>query len=343
MDINEIIPYARNARHNKKAIPAVADSIRQFGLRGQIVLESRENPVIVTGHTRVEACKSLGWKEIPDENIAYCDGLTEDEIKAYRIADNKTGEISTWNISMLKSEVKSIGKLDMTKFGCDFKSKDLMYGAERLKTDKGYNLDIVNRYDCGISGMPELPAIDCKPDDFMGFILGGDDYKRSLYKVEPTAAEKKEIKLREQAGERIKQIGFEYRNKGSETRHEIEKLEEKRKQVYASTAAGIRAQAAERQARRQDAFESLVKERTRLQAEALQWQNSRQFNRERRERRRKVYIELGGRNTRRGQEARKIADKLGEGYRDIVNNRIKELNKVLSGGVNSPLLDEYLS
>lgn len=45
----------------------------------------------------------------------------------------------------------------------------------------------------------------------------------------------------------------------------------------------------------------------------------------------------------RGQEARKIADKLGEGYRDIVNNRIKELNKVLSGGVNSPLLDEYLS
>lgn len=169
MDINEIIPYARNARHNKKAIPAVADSIRQFGLRGQIVLESRENPVIVTGHTRVEACKSLGWKEIPDENIAYCNGLTEDEIKAYRIADNKTGEISTWNISMLKSEVKSIGKLDMSKFGCDFKSKNLTYGAERLKTDKGYNLDIVNRYDCGESGMPDIPAIDCKPDDFMGF------------------------------------------------------------------------------------------------------------------------------------------------------------------------------
>lgn len=162
MDINEIIPYARNARHNKKAIPAVADSIRQFGLRGQIVLESRENPVIVTGHTRVEVCKSLGWKEIPDENIAYCDGLTEDEIKAYRIADNKTGEISTWNISMLKSEVKSIGKLDMSKFGCDFKSKNLAYGAERLKTDKGYSLDIINRYGCGASGMPELPAIDCE-------------------------------------------------------------------------------------------------------------------------------------------------------------------------------------
>ena len=139
------------------------------------------------------------------------------------------------------------------------------------------------------------------------------------------------------------QRGYEYNYKAQDTRDEIIKLQDRRKQVYANTAEGIRVQAAERQARRQDAFESLVKERTRLQAEALQWQNSRQFNRERRERRRKVDIELGGRNTRRGQEARKIADKLGEGYRDIVNNRIKELNKVLSGGVNSPLLDEYLS
>jgi hypothetical protein len=173
-------------------------------------------------------------------------------------------------------------------------------------------------------------------------IMGGDDYKRSLYKVEPTAAEKKEIKLREQAGERIKQIGFEYRNRGSETRHEIEKLEEKRKQVYASTAAGIRAQAAERQARRQTAFESIVKERTRLQTEAAQWSNSRAFRREQQERRRKADIEIGGRNTRRGQEARAVVDRLGAGYRDIVNNRIKELNKVINAGVNSPLLDEYL-
>ena len=53
MKISDIIPYERNARHNKKAIPAVADSIREFGLRGQIVLESRQNPVIVTGHIRV--------------------------------------------------------------------------------------------------------------------------------------------------------------------------------------------------------------------------------------------------------------------------------------------------
>lgn len=173
-------------------------------------------------------------------------------------------------------------------------------------------------------------------------ILGGEDYKRSLYKVEPTAAEKKEIKLREQAGERIKQIGFEYRNKGSETRREIEKLEEKRKQVYANTAAGIRAQAAERQARREFAFDNLVKERTRLQTEAAQWSNSRAFRREQRERRRKADIELGGSNTKRGQEAIRVADKLDASYRDMVDNHIKELTKVINAGVNSPLLDEYL-
>ena len=66
MLISKIVPYGRNARHNERAIPAVAESIKEFGLRGTIGLESRENPVIVFGHTRVAACKSLGWAEIPD-------------------------------------------------------------------------------------------------------------------------------------------------------------------------------------------------------------------------------------------------------------------------------------
>ena len=176
-------------------------------------------------------------------------------------------------------------------------------------------------------------------------ILGGDDYKRSLYKVEPTAEEKKEIKLREQAGERIKQIGFEYRYRGIDTRNEIEKLQEKRKQVFANTAAGIRAQAAERQASRQYAFDNLLKERARLQAESAQWRNSRAFRREKQERRRKADIEIGRARTSKEKEVRKVIDKLGDQYREIVDNRIKELNKVIAGGssVNNKLLDDYLS
>lgn len=174
-------------------------------------------------------------------------------------------------------------------------------------------------------------------------ILGGEDYKRSLYKVEPTAAEKKEIKLREQAGERIKQIGFEYRYRGIDTRNEIEKLQERRKQVFANTAAGIRAQAAERQASRQYAFDNLLKERARLQTESAQWRNSRAFRREQNEHRRKADIELGRARTSKDKEVRKVVAKLGDQYREMVDNRIKELTRVINGGVNSPLLDEYLS
>lgn len=174
-------------------------------------------------------------------------------------------------------------------------------------------------------------------------ILGGDDYKRSLYKVEPTAAEKKEIKLREQAGEHIKQIGFEYQKRGSETRREIERIEEKRKQVFAKTAAGIREQAERTQARRQSAFDNLVSERARLQTESLQWRNSRAFRREQNERRRKADIEIGRANSKKAKQARKAVENAGNEYRQMVDNRIKELNRVINGGVNSPLLDEYLS
>ena len=148
MDINAIIPYERNARHNEKAIPIVAESIKEFGLKGQIVLESREKPVIVAGHTRWAACKSLGWTEIPDERIDYCDDLTEEQIKAYRLADNRTGEVATWNKALLKSEVKGLKTVDMSRFSFDFKSKHRPYGAERLRTDLFYNLDIVNIDDC---------------------------------------------------------------------------------------------------------------------------------------------------------------------------------------------------
>lgn len=169
MLIDEIIPYARNARHNEKAVPVVADSIREFGLRGQIVLESREHPVIVTGHTRVAACKSLGWTEIPDENIAYCDGLTDEQIRAFRIADNKTGEVATWNRTLLQHEVKGIKKLDMSRFGCEFKSKHLQYGAERLKTDRAYNLHLVDRGGCGAGGFQDLDPVDVRPEELMGF------------------------------------------------------------------------------------------------------------------------------------------------------------------------------
>lgn len=170
MKIEEIKPYPRNARHNERAIPKVAESIREFGLRGTIGLESKENPVIVFGHTRVEACKSLGWTEIPDAKIEFCDDLTAEQIKAFRIADNKTGDIATYNKSMLREEVRTLKDFDMSRFGLDFKSKHLEYGAERLKTDHSYNLELVNDKSCtGEFDMPELEAVDFEPSRLLPF------------------------------------------------------------------------------------------------------------------------------------------------------------------------------
>lgn len=169
MRIDDIRPYEKNARHNEKAVPIVAESIKEFGLRGQIVLESRENPVIVAGHTRWAACKSLGWEEIPDEKIDYCEDLTEEQIKAYRLADNRTGEVATWNRTLLQHEMREIKNLDMSRFRFDFKSKVKPYGAERLRTDDYYNLRLVSVYDCGDDGFPTLAAVDHVPSRLMGF------------------------------------------------------------------------------------------------------------------------------------------------------------------------------
>lgn len=180
MRIEDIIPYEKNARHNEKAIPKVAESIRQFGLRGSIVLESKDNPVIVTGHTRVAAMKSLGWTEVPDDHIEYCDGLSKDEIDAFRIVDNKTGEISTWNIALLKAETKRLnlnnGKLDFTKYG--FKPKNVKpYGAERERTGDYYNLTICDRTRCIDDGYPLLSGTEYVPTDLLGFNYAKSDTK----------------------------------------------------------------------------------------------------------------------------------------------------------------------
>lgn len=176
MLISDIIPYERNARHNEKAVPVVAESIREFGFKGSIVLRSREDPTIVNGHTRVAACKLLGWTEFPDEYIVYADDLTDEQVRALRLADNRTSEVATWNKTLLQHEMRSIKKLDMSRFKFDFKSKadGFRYGQERLKTDHAYNLPEMyrsgtHRSTAGDWGIPLLDPVDFVPDDLVGF------------------------------------------------------------------------------------------------------------------------------------------------------------------------------
>lgn len=109
--IEDIIPYENNPRKNDDAVDAVANSIKQFGFKVPIVID--QNNVIVCGHTRYKASKKLGLKTVP---CVIADDLTEDQIKAFRLADNKTNELAEWDVDMLMQELSEIS-IDMSEFG----------------------------------------------------------------------------------------------------------------------------------------------------------------------------------------------------------------------------------
>ena len=112
--LKDIKPYENNPRKNDEAVDYVANSIREFGFKNPIVLD--KNNVIVNGHTRYKASKKLKLKEVP---CIYADDLTEEQIKAFRIADNKVGELAEWDFDKLDLELEDIN-LDMEDFGIEF-------------------------------------------------------------------------------------------------------------------------------------------------------------------------------------------------------------------------------
>jgi ParB-like chromosome segregation protein Spo0J len=106
-DISAITPYAQNPRCNDQAVDAVAASIREFGFRQPIVVD--EAGVIIVGHTRYRAALKLGLKQVP---VHVATGLTPAQIKAYRLADNKTGELADWNYDLLSQELTELQGMD---------------------------------------------------------------------------------------------------------------------------------------------------------------------------------------------------------------------------------------
>lgn len=109
--INDIKPYKNNPRLNEDAIPYVMNSIKEFGFKNPIILD--KNNVIVAGHTRLESAKRLDMKEVP---VIYADDLTEEQIKAFRLVDNKVAEKSLWDYTKLDEELDSILDIDMSMF-----------------------------------------------------------------------------------------------------------------------------------------------------------------------------------------------------------------------------------
>ena len=120
IDINKIIPYVNNPRNNKDAIDKVAASIKEFGFKVPIIID--KNNVIVTGHTRILAANKLGLNEVP---CIVADDLTEAQIKAFRIADNRVSEFSEWDQELLKIELEGLKELDFNIELTGFELDDL--------------------------------------------------------------------------------------------------------------------------------------------------------------------------------------------------------------------------
>jgi site-specific DNA-methyltransferase (adenine-specific) len=113
INVEALIPYENNPRKNAKAVDKVAASIREFGFKVPIIVD-RDN-VIVAGHTRLLAAKKLGLVSVP---CIVADDLTEDQIKAFRLADNKVAEFAEWDMEKLIAEIETVN-FDMAEFGFD--------------------------------------------------------------------------------------------------------------------------------------------------------------------------------------------------------------------------------
>lgn len=112
--LTNLKPYEKNPRRNDEAVPAVVASIREFGFKVPIVIDS--NGVIIAGHTRYKAAQELGLDNVP---CIVADDLTPEKIKAFRLADNKTGELAEWDFALLSDELEELAALnfDMLDFG----------------------------------------------------------------------------------------------------------------------------------------------------------------------------------------------------------------------------------
>lgn len=113
--LDEIRPYEKNPRYNDEAVGPVAKSIQEFGFKVPIVID--KDGVIVAGHTRYKAAKKLKLETVP---CIVAEDLTDEQIKAFRLADNKVGEIATWDEGLLTEELESILNIDMKDFGFSF-------------------------------------------------------------------------------------------------------------------------------------------------------------------------------------------------------------------------------
>ena len=133
IELSKIKPYEKNPRKNDHAVDGVAESIKQFGFQQPIVVD--KNNVIVVGHTRYKAAQKLGMTTVP---CVRADQLTKEQVKAYRIADNKLNELATWDFELLGEELTSF-EFNFEPFEFDLPS----YRIETINENTDSNNDVI--------------------------------------------------------------------------------------------------------------------------------------------------------------------------------------------------------
>jgi site-specific DNA-methyltransferase (adenine-specific) len=123
-NVKDLIPYINNPRNNDDSVGLVASSIKNFGFKVPIIIDSKNE--IVAGHTRLLAAKKLNMDKVP---CIIADDLDDNQVKAFRLADNKVAEFSKWDDELLWTEISQIDGLDMTEFGFE------MFDAENFGLD----------------------------------------------------------------------------------------------------------------------------------------------------------------------------------------------------------------
>lgn len=131
MATDSLIEYARNPRKNDQAVDQIASAIREFGFRVPII--AKEDGSVVDGHLRLKAAKKLGLKEVP---VISAEGMTEQQIKAFRLSVNRMAELADWDMDLLKLEIADLDAegfdLSLTGFGNDFLAGLMNDGTEGL-------------------------------------------------------------------------------------------------------------------------------------------------------------------------------------------------------------------
>ena len=139
--VEDLKPYENNPRFNDDAVEYVANSIKEFGFKVPIVVD--KDNVIVAGHTRYKASLELDLKEVP---CIVADDLNDEQIKAFRLADNKVGEKADWNIELLSEEMDNIFDIDMSEFG--FEDLDIDWSDVEDLSDSNYDEPEHNMLEC---------------------------------------------------------------------------------------------------------------------------------------------------------------------------------------------------